>query len=554
MTVVRTVAPTTVGVSTVAPNTVAVDASELSATINVPGAGFLDDPTSQRRGQAGSTWTGAIINVGDNDYIYFSHDGQGYDPGSGGRTGHECAIPAGYRTPAQMAASIAGVTSISGVTFTAGSDNGDGTHSVTVDGTDTISFGTAFASRSHVADTDPGLFGIRNDDIETADGGAGALNDAWHKLCTMAGSGTFRVLGCKIWIDSVNLADEPRLALYSDNAGDPDSLIHDFGQIDLTGFTAPGWVYVWLAPDDDVTVTGGTSYHLCFKSNNASGTALRFVDSNNAALRGDYTAGSMRASFSGAVSSDPTVAWPASWTGTFYNSFNLCSAMTLIIEDDATFRGDAGWGSLDNNFYGTHAPNATDHNTSTGINNIIVGQYIQYPEIGGLHIGDAEIAIGVNGGEYRLAAYVGGTDDATAPHNPDADGATLAYDYGQPSDTVTTNDYILHAGPTGGTLLDDPTDLLWIFFRGTGSSTILFDYGLTNWDQTTDDRDLRADFYDAVAGSAGSEYELQGAGAMTFDDATAWESAIDDTSHTQTWPGNNPGVRVSLYVPGMSVA
>jgi hypothetical protein len=520
---------------------------------------------SARDGAPGSTYYGAYLIVGDADYVWWSHvdeDGVtvGHDPGLdvaelAGLTGHEVALAAGNRTGAQVATATATVIdAIAAYGCTA--DGAD----ITVTGTATLSTGTAFASRGAA-----GYFGSAAERATglTADGGSwysGGLNGNTYATAFTTSAGDKRLVAIDIRLGTtVSAAIRPRASIWVVPVSDTDmtgaTLVHDFGQIPAAAIVANTWVRLWVPPDVAAAMAGSTRHALAIK---ASTTATHVNFENPAAspnYEGDFATTLVRGD--GSMSGDETTAFPATWQGgsEAEGSFPF---VARVIYDEAPYRGSASFARV----WGVHVdagtlPNEIDLNS-------MVGCGAASPAILGAEIDYLEIAIGTHpvGEQFRCAVSQGGSN--ADPSLPDPDGASVIWDAGQTTGTGTGWQRI--TAPTGGSAIPlAASTLTWILFRSDNDATgITIAFSLEpNWD-FSDPEDSPMDFVrPLIAGgdpADGPEFEWFPVDPPNDDHATnpatPYEAALVGSGGDMTYarPGNLPGVRLGIRVPGISVA
>lgn len=516
-------------------------------------------------GAPGSTYYGAYLIVGDADYVWWSHvdeDGVtvGHDPGLtvaelDGLTGHEVALVAGNRTGPQVATATATVIdAITDIGCTA--DGAD----ITVTGTATLSTGTAFGDRGAA-----GFFGSAAERAtgQTADGGSwysgGLANNTYASAFTTS-AGAKRLIAVDIRIGTtVSAGMRPRVAIYAGGVSDTDTtgatLVADLGQLAAATIVANSWVRVWVPRTSAVSLAASTRHFLAIK---ASTTATHVNFENPGAVpayNGDFATTLLRGD--GSMSGDETAAFPSTWAGGSESEGSF-PFVARVIYDEAPYRGDASFARV----WGVHVaagdlPNEIDLDS-------MVGCGAASPALLGMQIDYLEIAVGTHpvGEQFRCAVAQGG--DNTDPSVPDPDGATVLWDAGQTTGTGTG--WLTLTAPTGGSSISlAASTLTWLLFRSNNDTTgITIAFTLEpNWDGSDPEDDPMDFVRPTITGgdpADGPEFEWFPVDPPNDDHATnpatAYESPLVGTGGDMTYarPGNLPGVRLGLRVPGISVA
>lgn len=511
-------------------------------------------------GTPGSTYYGAYLIVGEDDYVWWSHEdeqgvAQGHDPGLDvaeleGLTGHEVELIAGNRTAAQVATATAGVVNaIDGVSCSA-----DGS-TITVVGTETLSTGTAFASRGAA-----GYFGSAAERRTgtAADGGtwySGGLNGNTYASAFTTSAGAKRLVAVDVRLGTtVSAAMRPRVSIYAGGVSDTDAtgatIVADLGQLRADLIVANTWARLWVPPDVAAALAGSTRHFLAIKASTTA-THLSFENPGSVpSYQGDFATVLIRGD--GSMSGDETAAFPATWAGGSENEGSF-PFIARVIYDEAPYRGDGSFARV----WGVHV-DAVSLVSETDLDSM-VGMGAALPAITGVVATRMEVAVATHpvGEQFRLGLAQGG--DNSTPATPDPDGAA-----------------VLAEGPTTGTDtgwigvdFDPPVALTsealaWLLFRSdnaTAGITVAF-AAAPDWD-AADPLDNPMDFVRPTistgdpadgpevewfpSGGAGDEHVLDP--AEPYEASLVWPGVVMTTAR----PGNVPGVRLYLSTPGIAI-
>lgn len=532
-------------------------------------ASWQSDHRSLLDGTYGSTYHGAYVLVGAEDYLWFSHDDgtgvqAGHDPGLSvaalsGLTGHEVELPDGNSTAPDVAALavpvLEAISSVVGVI-----DNGDGT--VVVQG---FEDGDLVTGTSVDDATGGGTMGVMVEGVIAADGGTGGLNDLYVSRLTVPGSGRTLILRTvRLWIESFDPTDLPRAGIYLDDAGAPGDLAIDLGQIDAARVSAPGWYDFHVPSDTLLTAESGDLLYLGVKSEDNL-TVFRFMGSGSG-LRGDWDGTFALQATDGTMSGAAADPFEATWAGGLGGPIAVIWPAQIVWTDAEDPVGDASvlreWGT----------PRSTPIGAMlnvTALPESVVHFIAPRPSILGLVLGAAHIGLGDHTvtGTMRVEAWGGDNTnlDASSPHTPSSDGLVVLHDYGaeqslspgawydfpEPDDDVSLDDYTALAV----SMHSDGVDGTQIRFELTGS-------GLAS---TLNDREQAYDWYPTPGTGPGEGSEVEaysstspsrvndGNDTIVFDPS---QPAV--TPHTQdpddVYQGNVAALGFYIRVRGMSAA
>ncbi len=511
----------------------------VTTTLTLPPASAMEssDYRAAQDGVAVSTYAGAYLKLGETDYVWWSHGGQGVDPGLwvaelSGLTGHEVELVAGNRTGAQVGTATEAVV-VSGWSFNATDD------ALAVTGPVAVTTGEAFSDRGTA-----GAWGVHT---RVVDFGAGGLADAFvNHIVAPPGGG--RVVALDVYLaGSVNVSDRPRFAIYRGGGTPPNAvgatLVHDFGQIPTALIGTNRWVRLHVPPDVMVEIEDEEDLYVAGKSG-ANVTQLGFEDVGTV-LRGDFSALNLAVT-DGAMSEDATVAWPATWAGDTTAAFGAVFGARIVYEQ-APYRGDASLERL----FGVHVSDPTTFLSAVDIDSL-VGSLSALPTLLGMEIDYLEIAVGTHpsGEQFRAGITLGG--DNSAPTTPDPDGAVFVWDAGQTTGT-TANAWVRLTAPTDESSIPlDSGELVGCWIKSDNAAAgIQIRFAITTQEDQCDPEDNRMDWQRPTALGNGCEYEIFPTNpAHGTDPAVAYESPIV-THVSDVRPGNIPGLRIGIRVRGI---
>jgi len=513
-------------------------ASPASVSLTMVPASIDTRERAYREGNGGSNYGVAFARISPLRYLWWSHAGAGANPSLtvaalSGLTGIQVSLGAGSHTAAAVATATRSAATSAGLTA-----SGTGAV-VTLSGLDVaggaITTGTPATSR--------GLrrwWGHRH---STGDFGTDPLRQAVAaRVVSPASSNLLDAIGVHL-VGATS--DNIRLAVYSGGATN-----------DLTGTTliaegnvtadGTGWYWVELPAAQCRIVTASTSLWIVAKSDTGTSGALRSTIQGVSGSDMD-AAGAIYVFQPGGggaqIDPDPTVAYPASLAPITVDATFSVTLLVGVRLRSATEGTDASLLTQ----IGTHGDHVFDGPQSDllvpdagGANPSI---HTVAPALLGMQLHDVSVAYGTNNTTpHRLGIYTGGTFTARTD-------ATVLWDAGQTASGITEA-WATIAAPTGGASISVPASVvLWPTVRNRGGATLRFaefaapEAGGPRWDPP--------DYVIGTGPDTGGEYESVAANtAHATDPATPFESpSIFAASDIR--PGNGPGVRYRLRIPGI---
>lgn len=505
-------------------------------------ASFVTDEAAARDGVAGGTLTGAwwVIpgKAGVPDrYVWYSHDGQGLDPGLdedalAGLEGIEVQLAAGNRTAAQVATSTAAaIDAHDDYTAVADGDNVEVTGLIAAAGFTT---GGAWADRGGggvIGCTDVSPLG----DFAVTTGAVSQLSPA-----ALPPAGTrFRVHGFQIYWGTVHTG-QIAVAVYqgntaADGTSEGATLVKHMG---VTTGTATGqWVTVLLAPADTFTMdaTDGRIF-VARAGDSGSRHGAENLGTQVSARSWTYWHlgvstwnGSWALAASGNITGSGATfpaTLPAQGTA---NSFVPAIRLLYTVEP---WVGSGEWRAR----VGTRSSAATF--TSDVAIDFFVGLSYALPNVIGMELASIGAALSVHTttGQPRVEAWAGG--DASNDYT----NATLLHSTAQMTGTATGwLDFEVPAGAAAAA-----SSRLWLTIKGLNStSEILY--------SASGPAEYSPDLDPAGYLNLSSETENPEGQGISTDGASPTASPLEPTT-PPTNPPNYPALRGEMRVPGFALA
>lgn len=508
--------------------------SGTTATFTAQPASFDDRQSAWRQGLLGATswgryWripTAADPNVGD--YVYFTMDGAGVDPGNhvaelSGYTGHVVDLTGPQASAATVAAAARAQVTISGLTI-----GGTG-----ADFSVTGSIGTASVGGMHGA-TELGAGGTRR---RTPQYNTTALSGRIGQSFTWGGGTVLpTALGCYLNTATTDV----RIALYSGGTagagGHTSAALVAEGVI--PGGGSPGWRWIEIVPAEVSAITNGTVLRLVMKSNGLSEPG--YIGTGDP-VGTDYAA---NLEVYDTMSTDPAVAFPATLaaeTADTTNAVYLLAAVQYRSADGTASQWTTRWG-VQVSDPTTLAQTSSLTSPDPGGAELYMGA--NPPPVLGLELDSWAVAWGTaHGAQPRIIVSQGGTVGNAA-------GSTILY---QAQTTGTATQAWGEYAIPGNVAVSDLSVLHWGVKNNTAS--VNFRYAANVDRVQADPDDNPTDFVDA------SEYEIfnsvDGLGGTPVYDtnpANATVSPVDPLTAALAGNTNYPGAYLLLRVPADTVA
>jgi hypothetical protein len=529
------------GAATGAPDGVTTTLALPHASVYQAGTS-IPDYWAARSGLAIFNYVGAYLVLGTTDYVWFTSNGSGHDPGLSvaalaGMTGHVVDFDAGNVDEEDAAAATALVIdAIAGWACTNDAAN------IIATGPAAITVGATWD------DADAGaMVGMRCCRVDEASYGEGGVSNVIAQHLPDPGIAQPVIAVDVLLGGTVNASDRFRVGFYeAAGAVSPagEDLIIDLGQIPADQIVADSWARIHVPAN--VLFTADRAMWCLIKSE-ANVTQVGGYLSGSA-LRGDWTGQELRASDQGEASPmdpDATVAYSATATGTWVNSTGFVCGVRLVVASTA---GAASHHSAaDPAVFGVHvAPGDLGSSIDLNSNLLMVREA---PPFLGMLLADAGFAVGAaRGTQPRLGVLTGG--DVTDPSLPDPDGATLLVDGGQLTgvSTAAWENRSLAATPWPAGAVTS-----WICKCNDDTTGTQIAFAQAPSTANADDPESPMDWA-PVSGADGSEYEIFPADSaynVTNPAVTFVSPFVADPDDAR--PGNVPGARLRFYIPGITV-
>ncbi len=496
-----------------------------------------------RAGRAGHTYLGAHVPLGAGDYVWWSVDAVGLDPGFSvpaleGLTGHEVELV----STELSAAEIATATALVIATIDGWAAVADGAE-VEIQGPEAVTTGAGWD-----AGTPGAMVGMRS----ITGTHEGPVADALAQFLP-APDLDLPLVAVDILIGTVaDDTDRWRGAIYTGVGGSASPVgedrVIDLGQLAADQVMANTWARWYLPADADIR--GTDDVWLAVKGEGGI-TTVRGVLSGNA-LRGDWPNANLLASDQGEASPmdpDATVAWPATWTGTIAVESGFVMGIRLVFARPV---GDASHHSeADPAIWGVHAdPGELGSTIDFDSNLAVVGLS---PAIEGMRLLDLGFAVGAaRGTQPRVGVFTGG--QAYDPDAPDPDGATLLVDGGRLTGSSTT---AWEYRSLGGIAWPASTQTAWWTKNNDATTGTNIAFAQDPSQANASPPETPMDFAQAESDpgpAQGPEYEIFPADSaynVTNPAVTFVSPFVADPDDAR--PRNIPGARLRFWVPGITV-
>lgn len=508
----------------------------MPAVYSLQPASWQTRATAAYQGQYGATtWGKYLVLPGATDYyVYETHDDGsgryvGVDPGDyvaalSGYTGIEAQHPAGDRTAAQRATTIA--AAIDAATAYSVAANGA---TVEVTGVSGGSVGGMWAAANQ------GILGCRRN---TSSFAGAVISDGVGGIGTSPSGRTVIVKSIRVYVDTTGA--NMRAAVYtggSTTRGDYAATTLQAEVVIPTGST--GWVTVPLTPAQVFSMASATVYRCTLKGAGgiaapgyrvAGSTGVDFVD-----LLEVYTTG---------IDPDPAVAWPASLNGvTNTNTFTSPPMIGLeYVDNDGTANElETRWG--------THVPDPTT---------LLQQSSLTIPDAGGADLFMGQMPPDVLGLELRAHAVGYGEDHATqlrlfvaqGGSVGDAEGVTILW---QDRSTGSTTQAWVETAIPGNVAVDRDQVLWWGVRNNDTGVTFRFAFNADFDDASPDDNP--SDFVAASEWEAFNSSDGAGVspGAHETDPDVALVSPFSSNTGAIQENTNHPAAYLVLVVPADTV-
>jgi hypothetical protein len=506
----------------------------VTATFTLQPSSLDDRETAWRQGTRLHTSWGEYLRIPTDadpdvgDYVYFTHDGAGVDPGDhvaelAGYTGHAVDLTGDSVSASTRAAAARAQVTISGYTI-----GGSGaTFSVTGD------IGTCTVGGMHDA-TLAGAAGARS---RTPVFATNPLSGRIGQSMTWS-AGTVVPTALGIYLADTTTA--LRLAIYrggTAGAGGHTSAAL-LGEVLIPAGGPVGYNFASLPPSAVVSIANGDVIRFVAKSNGSSIPAYR-------GLGDGFTDYANNLEIYSETASDPTVAFPADLSGE-----SATNAFAIYVMGAIQYRSADGTSAVFTTRWGLHIDDPTDLAQSSSLTSPDAGGAELYmgaspPPLLGMELDTWAIGwSAAHGAQMRMLVAQGGSIG-------DAETADILY---QAQTTgSTTNAWAEYSVP--GNVAVDPTEPLHWGVKNN-SVSVNFRFALNANRDTADPEDLPTDFSDA------SEYEIfnstsgtgSGSGAYDTNPANATASPVDPLTAATASNTNYPAAYLRLRVPASTVA
>ena len=486
-------------------------------------------------GRVGSQIIGHYFVLNSSHYVWYRHDGVGFDPGTNaaalsGLTGIQVDLPAGNVAANDVASLTSGAIDGVGPFSTSVSTN-----EVTISGASTVTTGTSYDSAGEV-----GVMGTRGDGILGLNSFAA---DTLRGTCIPEASlpsNPFMVTGFRIAIGNVHTA-QLTAALYQGGAADD-----DFDGATLLGTlgttTGSGTVeFQFVATEDGIFVdptngriwvvwshtTGGFQQPFTFGATALTATSDYFINAG-----GDAS----HVMTGGTAFSDPSN-FPATMSTVASSEIGIPSIMLAYAE--------APWHSdmVPVGRIGTRQSDASTFTSNSALP-LLVGNSFTTPDNLGMEVFRAGVNYNVHqsGSDYRLALATGGAADN------DFSGATWQ-DIGQTSGTATGWNDI--DAPTGVSITASSRIFITLEFDGSGSRLA---YDATGPDAYSPAGNEAAYYNGNTTECEVDDGSLGGVATTNIDfDPTTALTGVYTPDGEIYQNNNNVGVRMLYHVPGFVI-
>lgn len=514
-----------------------------------------------------SNYQGSRLLMGTTDYVWWTIDGNGADPGLAaselsGRTGHVVDVSDGDTAASVATDTVTVISAIAGwelTTSTSGTVNFNGPAAVTLSGDDWDDRG----NDPIATDERNGLLGS---DVHRYASGSGmvdgALNTGSGGICTsqhmtVPSGGTRRVYALQIYIGtgwSSTAAERAHWALYSGTSSTTpitgSALVYDFGQ-ELTTFSASGWHTLWV--DADTLVEIDVADELWLTVYGAGTTTTHGIANNSGAADiGDWSTQALVQS-SSTMPTDATTAAPSAHAGTTTTGY-AGAFMARLICEIAPYAGQGQFGSASDPIVFGHHNTFTDAELTA---DAVLTQTGTMPNVGPSVPEGMDYFFGAthaSGNQPRTYVYEGA--DVTDPIQPDIEGASFVRDFGNTTGT-DTNQFVRTTGGTAATVANQAV-LTWGATHDN-PATIRYILGQSSVELNCDTIDAPMDWgpVDSVPSPSGEGPEValiaDGSSGFDVDDPTA---SLPTTigSHTPLLFDNIGGIRGLFSCAGLVAA
>lgn len=431
-----TIGPVTIGPVEIGPTTIS-DTGTVSITTLVqlpPASAFAAGPDVPyywvgRDGGAGTNYSNARLVLGTTDYVWWTLDGEGHDPGLDdpeldGLTGHVVALVGGNRTGSQVATPTAAVIdAIDGWSCSGATDT------LEISGPEAVTTGLEWDDATTGA-----MVGMRS----ITGAGApieGPITGVLSQHLPNPGL-DLPIVAIDVLIGSTaDNTDRWRVCLWTaagSTSPTGETLLLDAGRIAAAQVLPDRWARIPVPPSSNI------------RANQAMWATIKGVANVTPiggrligdALRGDWTGQNLQVANPLAatpIDPDATVPYPSTFTADTLVSTGFVCGVRLIVGGTV---GDASYHSAaDPATWGVHVAPA-DLGSTIDFNSNLATVGLSPPFLGMLLV-DHGFAVGAaRGTQPRVGVFTGG--DMSSPSEPDIDGATLLVDGGRLTGSSTT--------------------------------------------------------------------------------------------------------------------
>jgi hypothetical protein len=512
----------------------------------------LYDPNYYWGGAEGrvGNYIGAYLLLGSRDYVWFTIDGNGTDPGLSvaslsGRSGRVVALTDAMSATAVAAATATVISAVQGWTASnvAGALTCRGPGSVTTPlGWDARGGGEMLGMRVSRA----GGFG----------GTSATMASRFLGQHLTAPAYATRLTAVEIFINgtaNVAASERTHFALYAGSSSvtpvTGSALIVDLGQIP-TSIVANAWTRLWVPSTVAVALAASQSLWLAFWSDGVATTLGFYTVASTPPVT--FTAQGSVLSTS-VMPTAATTAAPSSWTGTV-GAGPATFVMARLIVERAPYASDATLHStLDPLIVGAHIAALTNASVLPAVDAVLTQTSQLPPSIGPVESVAVQMCVAFHGTDQpRLGQYVGA--NYSDPEIPDITGATLVQDGGRMTGAVA-DDWV--SVPVTGSIAAGAVltpVLVHAGPAGPGTATTIRYTDAAVWGDANP-LDAPCDFVEPGAPGPGVGPEVATAstvGALSIDPAVALPAVLPALGGAELRPGNVGGTRSAVRCAGIT--
>lgn len=541
-----TIGPVTIGPVEIGPTTIS-DTGTVSITTLVqlpPASAFAAGPDVPyywvgRDGGAGTNYSNARLVLGTTDYVWWTLDGEGHDPGLDdpeldGLTGHVVALVGGNRTGSQVATPTAAVIdAIDGWSCSGATDT------LEISGPEAVTTGLEWDDATTGA-----MVGMRS----ITGAGApieGPITGVLSQHLPNPGL-DLPIVAIDVLIGSTaDNADRWRVCLWTaagSTSPTGETLLLDAGRIAAAQVLPDRWARIPVPPSSNI------------RANQAMWATIKGVANVTPiggrligdALRGDWTGQNLQVANPIAatpIDPDATVPYPSTFTADTLVSTGFVCGVRLIVGGTV---GDASYHSAaDPATFGVHVP-VGDLGSTIDLDSILYCVADSPPFLGIVGV-DIGWAVGAARGTQPTLALLTGADTSD-PEAPEVDGATALYQAGQltGSSTVAWENRSL-----GSTPIPASTPIAWAASCNNDTTGTQLAFAQDPAQANANPPEAPMDWLPVESAPS----TVQGSEVETFPGVNPTGPIPSPAvAPTPTRPRNVPGARIRFRIPGITIA